>query len=176
MRSRSLEIREATTAADHARFQELVEELQAWDVTMSRSIGLDVDSVVDFLHQAPRPDVAAGHSTDPRIFLAWDGGEVAGCAALKELSPRIAELTRVYVRPHFRGKGSGRALVTAIVSAAREAGYAKVCLESAIFMKDAHALYRSLGFGLVEPFRRVPDDLEDAEVFMELRLDDVATR
>jgi hypothetical protein len=43
-------------------------------------------------------------------------------------------------------------------------------LETAIFMKDAHALYRSFGFQPAPPFRSVPDDLKDAEIFMELKL------
>jgi hypothetical protein len=37
-------------------------------------------------------------------------------------------------------------------------------------MMDAQSLYRSLGFEPAPPFREVPDDLKDAEVFMELKL------
>ncbi|MDQ2913026.1 MAG: GNAT family N-acetyltransferase [Chloroflexota bacterium] len=165
-----IEIVPATTAEHFAQFQELVDELMAWDSAMSREIGLNLDTMLDFFYKKPPAALAAEFSPNGHVFLAKYEGRLAGCGALKELSRDAAELTRVYVRPAFRGKGLGKAIVDAVIASARQEGYATVRLETAIFMKDAHSLYRSFGFELSEPFRRVPDDLKHAEVFMELKL------
>jgi ribosomal protein S18 acetylase RimI-like enzyme len=163
------EIFQATTAEHFELFHQLVAEFRAWDSARSREIGLDFDTVVAFLYE-PAPDTAAEYAPNGRVFLARHDGEIAGCGALKELSPGVAELTRVYVRPAFRGKGLGKAIVERTLASANEGGYAEVRLETAIFMTDAQALYRSLGFQLVPPFRSVPEELKEAEVFMALRL------
>jgi GNAT superfamily N-acetyltransferase len=165
-----LEIAEATTAGQFRQFQDLVDEFMEWDTAMSREIGLDIGTMLDFFYKTPASDLSAEYSPRGCVVLATYDGDLAGCGALKELSEEVAELTRVYVRPAFRGRGLGKAIVEAILSRARKDGYTTVCLETAIFMKDAQALYRSLGFQLTKPFRLVPAELTDAEVFMELRL------
>ncbi len=125
-----LEIVEATTTEQFAQFQELLDEVMAWDTAMSRDIGLDVDAVLKFLHKRPASVIAAECSPNGRVFLATYDGHIAGCGALNELSDEVAELRRVYVRPAFRGKGLGKAIVEAILRRARESGYATVCLET----------------------------------------------
>jgi GNAT superfamily N-acetyltransferase len=163
-----LKITEATTAKQLAQFDELVAEFKKWDSAMSREIGLDVEAMLDFLYTQPPAELGSKQ----RVFLATDEGRIGGCGALKMLSEEIAELTRVYVRPDFRGKGIGRAIVERILATAREQGYKTICLETAIFMTEAHALYRSFGFRERPPFRQVPDSLKHAELFMELSLAD----
>jgi GNAT superfamily N-acetyltransferase len=158
----------ATTADHFAQFEELVDELKAWDSSMTAQIGLDFDLMVDFLYEQP-PDVS-DKPAYADVFLATHEGSLAGCGALKHLSDDVAELSRLYVRPTFRGKGVGKAILEVILARARSTGYRKVCLETAIFMTDAYALYRSLGFQVTEPYRQVPEGLKDAEVFMELML------
>jgi N-acetylglutamate synthase-like GNAT family acetyltransferase len=158
----------ATSAEHFAQFQELVDELMSWDSSMSAQIGLDVDMILDFLYKQPAE--VAGEQAQVDVFLATHDGGLAGCGALKHLSSEVAELSRLYVRPAYRGKGIGKAILEVILSRARAEGYKVVCLETAIFMTDAHALYRSLGFEETEPFRQVPEGLQDAELFMELRL------
>lgn len=74
------------------------------------------------------------------------------------------------MRPAYRGRGIAKAIVEVILARARARGYKNVCLETAIFMTAAHALYRSLGFQETEPLRQVPEGLKTAELFMELRL------
>lgn len=162
------EIVRATGAEHFAQFQELVDELMSWDSSMSAQIGLDVDAILDFLYKQPR-DVAHEQARVD-VFLATHEGGLAGCGALKRLSDEVAELSRVYVRPAYRGRGIAKAILEVILARARVMGYKTVCLETAIFMTDAHALYRSLGFQETEPFRQVPEGLKNAELFMELRL------
>ena len=52
----------------------------------------------------------------------------------------------MYVAPQARGRGVGRALLGALLDAARELGFARVCLETGERMPEALALYRAAGF------------------------------
>jgi GNAT superfamily N-acetyltransferase len=83
----------------------------------------------------------------------------------------------MYVRPSARGHGIGRAILERLLADARTIGYQVARLETAKFMSEAHALYRSLGFHdgprLDHPEAGL-SGLEPLMIFMELRLDHAA--
>jgi ribosomal protein S18 acetylase RimI-like enzyme len=101
------------------------------------------------------------------MLLARYETKIAGCVALRKIDENICEMKRLYVRPEFRGKGIGKELSVAIIEKAHEIGYKSMRLDTVPSMKKARALYRSLGFKEIQPYRYNP--IQGA-VFMELDL------
>ena len=105
---------------------------------------------------------------DGRLLLAEYSGQLAGCVALHKLEPRICEMKRLYLRPQFRGKGSGRALANRIIAEARDIGYQRMRLDTVEpVMKDAVGMYRNLGFTEIAPYCTNPIA---GALYMELQL------
>ena len=102
-----------------------------------------------------------------RLFLGMRDRETVGCIDLRPISAEIAEVKRLYVRPPFRGRGAGRLLANAVIVAARQIGYRSVRLDTLSTMREAIALYQSLGFQPIPPYYQNP---EGSAVFMELKL------
>lgn len=90
------------------------------------------------------------------LLLARRGDNVLGCIALKQLSPTVAEIKRLYVVGQGRGLGLGKALVTAILEEAARLGYRELKLDTLPHMAPAIALYRSFGFAPVAPYGSFP--------------------
>ena len=81
-----------------------------------------------------------------RLYLAEVAEETAGCVCFCPASETAAELKRLYVRPRFRGRHLGRELAERVVADARAVGYQAVVLDTWPSLKEARALYASLGF------------------------------
>jgi ribosomal protein S18 acetylase RimI-like enzyme len=86
------------------------------------------------------------------VFVAVERGELAGCAALREIGDGVSEMKRLYVRPAFQGLGLGRLLVQQVATEARATGYRFLRLDTLPVMNNAIRLYRTLGFREIPPY------------------------
>jgi len=152
---------------------EIIQATTAEEIEQTRTIFLEYAAYlgVDFLFQGFVEELAAlpGEYAPPqgRLYLALDDGQVAGCIALHSFEPGVGEMKRMYVRPGHRGKRIGRLLAQRLIDNARSIGYKSIKLDSIRKLKEACALYQSLGFVECAPYRYNPFD--DA-VYMELNL------
>ena len=90
------------------------------------------------------------------ILLAERDGEIMGCIAMRRVTAEICEMKRLYVRPGARGEGLGRRLIEALITEARESGYAEMRLDVLAEFKTAQWLYARLGFVPAEPVTANP--------------------
>jgi putative acetyltransferase len=109
---------------------------------------------------------------DVTFWTAWNGPDLLGCGALRELDRSHGEVKSMRTSKALRRRGAAKALLMHILAEARARGYRKLSLEtgSAAAFAPAHALYRSFGFVACGPFGEYTDDPHS--VFMSLAMDE----
>lgn len=116
-------------------------------------------------------DICNDDLTPPRglFLLGRLDGIAAACAGLRILEPETVELTRVFVRPPWRGTGGGARLLDAVELCARALGAHQIVLDTRLDLIEARTLYRNHGY------REIPAYNQDeyAEAWFGKELDPV---
>lgn len=128
-----------------------------------------------FGHQSLDEELAALSSSYAppmgRLILAADAdGAIVAGGAWRRLSETVCEMKRLFVSNRARGLGLGRRLAEALVGSAREAGFAAMRLDTADRLTEAIAMYESMGFERMAPYRDYPVRLMAHLIFMETAL------
>ena len=100
------------------------------------------------------------------FWCLFDGDRLIGTAAVRTISPGVAEMKRLYVLPEYQGKGHGRLLFETALKYAGDNGFYKIRLDT---QRD-----RSASRHLIESheFKEIPQYNENsfAELYYELDL------
>jgi putative acetyltransferase len=137
----------------------------------ARELIAELDEYLNRLYAADRNhllDVEALCAPEVAFFVARCDGEIAACGALRRLDEATAEIKRMYVRPRFRGRGLGRAVLLALEAHARSLGVELLVLETGVDQPEALALYERHQFVRRERYGEYRDD--PTSVFLEKRL------
>lgn len=97
---------------------------------------------------------------DTTLLVARDeAGRAVGMGAIKQHSPEMAEVKRMFTRPEVRGQRVGSALLQALEALAQQRGLSTLMLETgnAESMPEAHRLYERGGFVRRTAFLDYPD-------------------
>lgn len=104
------------------------------------------------------------------FWSAWEGYELVGCGALKELSNKHGEVKSMRTSSLHLRKGVAKQVLQHIIDEAKRRGYRRLSLEtgSQAAFEAARKLYSNFGFQFCDPFS---DYIEDPNsVFMTLEI------
>ncbi|HEX2545938.1 MAG TPA: GNAT family N-acetyltransferase [Ramlibacter sp.] len=115
-------------------------------------------------------DLGKLRSPDITFWTVWDGAQLLGCGALKELDASHGEVKSMRTPRALRGRGAGKAVLAHIVQEARRRGYRRLSLETGTQdgFAPARTLYRSFGFTECGPFADYREDPNSAFMTLEL--------
>jgi putative acetyltransferase len=142
-------VRIESVALDEPAVRELIDELDA----ELHDLYPEAGAVHDRLDA---DEVSAGCGV---LLAAVDEttGDLLGCGAVRLREPGIVEIKRMYVRPHARGRGIGRALLDALEAEAEALFADRVVLETGARQLEAVELYRRAGYVEIERFGEYSD-------------------
>jgi putative acetyltransferase len=126
------------------------------------------------LHSPPESvhalDLEGLRQPEITFWTVWDGNDLLGCGALKELDATHGEIKSMRTAAAHLRKGVARSMLAHILAEARNRGYRRVSLEtgSAEAFVPARRLYESFGIAHCGPFEGYVED--SFSVFMTLEL------
>lgn len=163
-----LTLRHASLPDDRALLDEIFWEYLEWAGGRLRE-EYNIDIGVAALHQESMEHLEIFFPPDGRVVLVEDQQGVLAVSCMKRLDREVGEIKRMYVRERGRRKGAGRLMLTQLLQDGRELGLEVMKLDSARFMKQAHALYRSEGFQDIPPYpgSEIPLPFQAHWLFME---------
>ena len=97
---------------------------------------------------------------DGALLLCWESEIALGCGAFQRIDAQRCEMKRLFVAPTARGAGAGRALATALLERATDAGYRQMYLDTSVRQQEAITLYRDLGFVEAPAYHDVPEAMQ----------------
>ncbi|MEZ6973693.1 MULTISPECIES: GNAT family N-acetyltransferase [unclassified Aeromonas] len=130
-------------AADNGQIAAVIRAVSAeYGLTADKGYGV-ADPNLDRLHETYQ-----GAQSRYWVIEGPDGAILGGggIAPLAGEEGQVCELQKMYFMPSLRGLGLGRRLVLQALDEARALGYQRCYLETTAVLREATALYVSLGF------------------------------
>lgn len=94
------------------------------------------------------------------FWTIWDGDQLVGCGALKELNSRHGEIKSMRTASLYQRSGVGSKMLSHIVNEAKTRNYERLSLEtgSMAYFEPARKLYDKFGFIRCAPFADYVED------------------
>ncbi|MCP4438117.1 MAG: GNAT family N-acetyltransferase [Aureispira sp.] len=87
------------------------------------------------------------------VLVILIDGNPAACGAIKALNlNNWVEIKRIFVHPDYRGQGLSKTIITKLEEWASQKGFDSTVLETGVRMPEALALYKKMGYQVVENF------------------------
>lgn len=104
------------------------------------------------------------------FWSVWEGNQLVGCGALKELDRYHGEVKSMRTASAHLRKGIARQMLQHILEEAKRRGYQRVSLETGSMeaFEPARKLYVSFGFQYCEPFADYKEDPNSVFMTMEI--------
>ena len=104
------------------------------------------------------------------FWSIWNGSDLAGCGALKELNEKHAEIKSMRTAYAYQRKGVASQVLRHLMEEAKRRGYRRLSLEtgSMEYFEPARRLYASFGFSHGGPFGDYGEDLNSVFMTKEL--------
>ncbi len=121
-----------------------------------------LESVV--VHSPPESvhalDLEALRAPEVTFWSVWQGSELVGCGALKELAAGHGEIKSMRTASSHLRRGVAAALLEHVLNVARKRAYRRLSLETGSMeaFAPARALYARFGFAACGPFADYVDD------------------
>ncbi|MFC4809660.1 GNAT family N-acetyltransferase [Paenibacillus sp. GCM10023250] len=98
------------------------------------------------------------------FWSAWDGKQLLGCGALKDLGGGHGELKSMRTASAHLRKGVARGILNHILAEAKRRGFTRLSLETGAMasFEPARKLYESFGFDYCAPFADYGEDPNSA--------------
>jgi amino-acid N-acetyltransferase len=127
------------------------------DIHIRAATEKDIDGILSLVNGYAAEDLMLPRTPDqikralPGFLVAIGQGRVVGCGSNVQLTPKLTELRSLAVAPETRGTGLGKRLVQALVVAAHDAGYDKIC---ALTLNEG--FFNACGFETVDRWAITP--------------------
>lgn len=131
--------------------------MEVTNLIMEHLHGMTLNSPPESIHalnleQLQKPEIT--------FWSVWEGSELLGCGALKELDSGHGEIKSMRTAsPHLR-KGVAKQMLQHIIEEAKKRGYRRLSLETGSMeaFVPARRLYASFGFQICKPFADYRED------------------
>ncbi len=83
------------------------------------------------------------------VMVLYFGEVPVACGAFKQFDATSVEVKRMFVQPHYRGKGIASSVLKALEEWAKEIGYNTCVLETGLRQPEAIALYKKNRYQII---------------------------
>jgi ribosomal protein S18 acetylase RimI-like enzyme len=94
---------------------------------------------------------------DGAFIVLMDGDVTIAGGGIRRYNETICEVKRVWTHPDYRRQGHAIRVLAELEQAAVELGYERVRLETGPAQPEAQALYRRLGYEMIETYGIYPE-------------------